>query len=456
MSEVLDKYRAELKKAEGIIETWRGAMVTALGTQLVLLQGRGATDTEAQVTQLVERAKGAKDTFQIKNIQKEFLALRKEMQAAFTVEQAPDPGGGLLSGFGGLFGKKKGEQEEGNKPGAFPLIDAAYEALVPYATLLDSFAKGTLTLQEKEEPWAEPLNAKRLEKFRELTEPESIDLGRQVYNFLIHKSNEGKVVSREREELKQVIGSLTKHIQNLAVSSDQFGDRVRDYASKVEAAKTLIEIHEIQKAILAESMEVQKANQSVRQRLSESEQKMIQAAARIAELEKELDQARQAKAIDALTQLFNRGYFDERLAEALAKYRRDKRPTSLIIFDIDHFKKFNDTFGHQVGDKVLQIVARIAKESVRESDTLCRYGGEEFVILLYDTDREQAAKVAEQVRANIHVHEFGLKGKTIHVSVSLGVGQVTDTDTGATLLKRADAALYKAKENGRNRVELAE
>lgn len=456
-SQVLQKYRDELKKAEGIIEAWRGALVAALTHMLALVKGSGELDRK--ISNLIERTKVARDAFQIRNIQKEYVLLRADVDAALAVADEGG-GGGLFAGLGGLFrkGQKEVADDEskgGVRPGHYPLVEPDTASVIPYATLLEGFSKGTLLLAEEREPFFKPLSEKRREKFKGLGEEEAAALARQIFTFLFHKSNESQIVDREREELKQVIGSLTGYIEALAVTSDDFHDKMNHHSARVAAATSLDEIKQVQRAIMGETLEIQKANASVRARLTETERQVKAAAERIAKLERELEMARQEKSVDALTGVYNRGYFDERLAEGLEKFKRDARPVCLILFDIDHFKKFNDTYGHQVGDQVLKVVAEVAKETVRASDTVCRYGGEEFALILYDTDAAAGMKVAESVRKNICAHEFGLKGKTIQVTVSLGVAPVTRDDTSATVIGRADKALYRAKDQGRNRAEPA-
>lgn len=158
---------------------------------------------------------------------------------------------------------------------------------------------------------------------------------------------------------------------------------------------------------------------------------------------------------DALTQLHNRRSFDEIMAVEYNRYYRYGHPLSLIFIDIDHFKDFNDTYGHQVGDTCLQVVGRvIAQSACRDSDVTARYGGEEFCILLPETDREGAREVAERIRQNVEQERFLVGGRQVPVTVSLGVAcHYPDTSDGAArLLREADQALYESKQNGRNQV----
>lgn len=155
---------------------------------------------------------------------------------------------------------------------------------------------------------------------------------------------------------------------------------------------------------------------------------------------------------DQLTGLYNRRYFDRHLALMLSKAQAQGRDLALMIIDMDHFKAVNDSHGHDVGDAVLKEFAQRLRRSIRGVDLACRFGGEEFVVLMPDTDMRQAEAVAERVRMTIADKPFDV-GRPLSLTVSVGVSlNEEDRDTPETLLKRADIALYQAKRSGRNRV----
>lgn len=161
---------------------------------------------------------------------------------------------------------------------------------------------------------------------------------------------------------------------------------------------------------------------------------------------------------DGLTGLYVRRYFDLRMDEEFDQAQRYGRPFSLLLFDIDHFKKFNDTHGHQTGDAVLRQFAQVIRENTRKSDICCRYGGEEMTVVLPETELRQAAALANKLCERIQDHAFtGANGEVLHVTTSIGVAAYDDAqETPQAMVEAADAALYRAKERGRNRVELAE
>jgi len=152
---------------------------------------------------------------------------------------------------------------------------------------------------------------------------------------------------------------------------------------------------------------------------------------------------------DALTGALRKDAFNEIFGVKIMEAKHVEQPLSLIIFDIDFFKKINDTYGHLAGDKVLQEVAEVVRQNIRKSEYFVRWGGEEFIVLLPGTGLQSAQMVAEKIRRAVEEHAFDEVGR---VTCSFGVTQLHPDDTIATFLQRADEALYEAKRGGRNRV----
>lgn len=158
---------------------------------------------------------------------------------------------------------------------------------------------------------------------------------------------------------------------------------------------------------------------------------------------------------DKHTGCYNKGYFNNRITLEVNKSKVTGDPLSLIIFDLDHFKKLNDNFGHDAGDYVLKEMAMLIRTNgIREQDVFARYGGEEFVILLPKTNLKQSFEIAERLRKLIENKEFMYDGKRLPVTASIGVADYRQgVNTGTDLFKRADEAVYKSKEGGRNQVQ---
>src|SRR5947208_5610672 len=157
---------------------------------------------------------------------------------------------------------------------------------------------------------------------------------------------------------------------------------------------------------------------------------------------------------DALTGLYNRRYMESHIGTLVEQAAARGKPLTVLVLDIDYFKSINDTHGHDAGDDVLREFAIRIRKSIRGIDLACRYGGEEFVVVMPETDIGVATVVAERLRRRIASEPFPIQQSARHidVTISIGIAELSVKDTSATILKRADQALYRAKRNGRNRV----
>ncbi|RWZ58703.1 diguanylate cyclase [Halobacillus fulvus] len=201
------------------------------------------------------------------------------------------------------------------------------------------------------------------------------------------------------------------------------------------------EIREINKKLEEAYLEKQEALSRLEIALQESADKTI----KLVELNEELDKV---ASTDSLTGLTNRRGFLEAYDHQISLYTQTERSFSLFLLDIDHFKLVNDTWGHLVGDQFLRDLAKILMNVARKQDTVCRYGGEEFVVLLPETDTEEARILAEKWRDAVETADWDIKA----VTISIGIATFQTEDNQNTLLAKADAALYYSKQNGRNRV----
>jgi diguanylate cyclase (GGDEF)-like protein len=173
------------------------------------------------------------------------------------------------------------------------------------------------------------------------------------------------------------------------------------------------------------------------------------------ELRRRAEAASELSMTDALTGLLNRYGLQRALQRELAEARRYARPLSCLLLDIDYFKTVNDTYGHAAGDTALVQAARVLSESVRGSDVVCRYGGEEFLVLAPETALEGAAALAEKIRLAVSARLFGEGERVFTLTLSVGVAALDGGESGNDMIARADEALYQAKQAGRNRVEAA-
>jgi diguanylate cyclase len=234
-------------------------------------------------------------------------------------------------------------------------------------------------------------------------------------------------------------------LNQLKSLTDAVQEDVREHAEIVDSSNK--ELAAMDSGDASEVMNaigpIVKANEELQQRLQETEDKLAEQA----EL---LDQQTTEARTDPLTGLLNRRGMEGEISKLLDEYEQSEMSFCYTILDIDHFKKFNDDHGHDVGDVVLSDVARVVSGAVSRQDIVARYGGEEFVILSPDTELHEAGQLLERVRAAVEANAVRSDAGDLKVTISLGVAQVGAEDSAA-LAKRADTALYAAKEAGRNR-----
>jgi diguanylate cyclase (GGDEF)-like protein len=156
--------------------------------------------------------------------------------------------------------------------------------------------------------------------------------------------------------------------------------------------------------------------------------------------------------VDELTKLYNRRYFVEALDGEFERASRYEREMALLMLDLDHFKKVNDTYGHPAGDMVLSDVGEILKKHIRRNDLACRYGGEEFAVVLPNVSKESVYSVYERFREMVSTQSFKCESKQFNITVSIGIAFSNDAESVNDLLAHVDQALYQAKESGRNRI----
>jgi diguanylate cyclase len=243
--------------------------------------------------------------------------------------------------------------------------------------------------------------------------------------------------------VRELLQQLSELAATTAHDVGEHSTRMQNVSEQISAVSSLGE-DPLRASLLAAAAQMLEANEQLQAELAETKAELHGHTKRVEVL---MTEAR----IDALTGVANRRALDEELARCYAAWQRQGRPLSLLILDVDHFKKFNDTYGHPAGDEVLRNIGRVLAASVREMDFVARYGGEEFAFVLPGTRLEDAKSAAERIRNGIAQAKVPFSGKDLQVTVSVGLAELHPGDTVASLLKHADTALYAAKSNGRNR-----
>jgi diguanylate cyclase len=246
------------------------------------------------------------------------------------------------------------------------------------------------------------------------------------------------------DELDQVIALINSAI----ASSSRYGESLADASEGLVQADGPDGWRAIVETLLQKTHEMCQVNRTLEARLLASKQE-------ISDLKENLEAVRTESLTDPLTTLANRKYFDHALEGAIVDSAADGTPLSLLMIDIDHFKNFNDSYGHLTGDQVLRLVAVAVKQNVKGQDIAARYGGEEFTVVLPHTVLRSAITVADHIRRAVMTKELMKRSTGEHlgrVTISIGVAALRGGESMASLIERADACLYAAKRTGRNRV----
>lgn len=241
-----------------------------------------------------------------------------------------------------------------------------------------------------------------------------------------------------KRQLQQRQAGLT-HDLNKNTDLDALKQSVNSHVKELNSTISLVSSLEQHTITTGQAM------QSMQAQLAELQAKNEQ-------LHQELENQRHQATHDALTQLPNRVAYNQRAAQELARWQRYQRPLSVAVLDVDHFKRFNDTYGHQAGDRVLKIIAEQLRENLRTVDFVARFGGEEFVILLPETSSDDAVVALDKLRQELSNARYKFKDEPVTITASFGVTQYREDDSVDSAFERADEALYKAKQGGRNKV----
>lgn len=275
----------------------------------------------------------------------------------------------------------------------------------------------------------------------------SADLAETLYNEFL-KSDVNDRMSSVSERMHARIEAVHEAIDSAMTTANAYSGSLQSASGDLERDLSGEDMKALATRLLSETRRMQDTNRQLEKKLEASRDD-------IAALQRDLDDVRRESMLDPLTKIANRKSFDEGLADALAEAGRTGGPLCLLLLDIDHFKSFNDTYGHQTGDQVLRLVAMTLKSNIKGKDLAARYGGEEFVAILPSTDLDGAVIVAENIRKAIQAKEL-LKRSTNErlgrITASFGVAAFKAGDSAMSLIERADQCLYAAKHAGRNRV----
>ncbi len=350
---------------------------------------------------------------------------------------------------------------DGSGPGAASSVEDAradYFFRLGATVLADMRQHRVLPTPRHYELWfvhlseANPELTRRIQTLLQSGQPLTSALMDRLYaEFLAGAETELDVIGMESDALQDVAQTLVDQVAGGQVALRHYGDALAQGAADLKQDRTHDGLVRAIMTLTSETARAAERNRELQNQLSAS-------AARIDKLRKTLSEAKREATTDGLTGLSNRRAFDTRLRRILAEATGDSsdlKPLSLLLMDVDHFKRFNDLHGHRVGDLVLRLVARLLAENVKGRDMVARFGGEEFAVLLVGADLNAAASVARQIGGAISTKKLATRGGGqgyAYVTVSIGVAQMRIGESSGALIDRADRALYEAKRTGRNRV----
>ncbi len=252
-------------------------------------------------------------------------------------------------------------------------------------------------------------------------------------------------------EMRRIISDLSESTSKVDEDASKYSQSLKDYVGELADITTDTAVQQIIGGLLDDTQSIQGTTAILQAQLKAHQQE-------IDDLRNELQYAREASLTDPLTGLANRMGFSKAIEEALSNADDMAHSLCLLMVDIDHFKRVNDTYGHVVGDKVIQLVGHSLQKQVKGKDTTARYGGEEFAILLLDTPLSGARSVAETIRTSIEnarIKDLKSKKPIGQITVSIGIGRYRTDESITDFIARTDAALYQSKNAGRNRATLA-
>lgn len=286
--------------------------------------------------------------------------------------------------------------------------------------------------------------------FDEIAEqPRGVSTGHlwSLYTRFFEKDEEA--LEAMRLELRRIVAEIQGEFQNSSGNLSNYADKLKRFAGILDVSAPPATMSNEVRNVIEDTRTMEKYQHQLDSQISSVLDEVVS-------LRKELEQVKEESRIDALTGISNRKAFDAALERVFEEAREEQTPFSILLADIDHFKKFNDTYGHLIGDKVLRFVGATLKRSVKGRDFAARFGGEEFAVILPQTELTGAGVLAEQIRKAISAGDLkDRKSEESYgkITVSIGIAQFYPGNLPNDLLQRADRALYLAKTQGRDRVE---
>ena len=278
------------------------------------------------------------------------------------------------------------------------------------------------------------------------------DAERRLKEVIFKQSQLKHSLIEAKEALKQMLAGFVDHLSEFADSTSDYHDKIETCVAKISKAEDISQLEDVLAEVISETKIIQINAQRSRDELRASKRRVEEADRRINELQTELEKTSTLVRHDQLTGAFNRRGLEEAFENEVARSQRRKSPLCVALLDIDNFKKLNDSLGHDVGDAALIHLVTVIRETLRPQDTLARFGGEEFIILLPDTPIDDAKKALVRLQRELTKRIFLTDNEKVLITFSAGVTDFRIDDNQTSVTKRADEAMYSAKKTGKNRV----
>lgn len=275
---------------------------------------------------------------------------------------------------------------------------------------------------------------------------------RQLKDVIYKQSALKRNLQEANDKLKQMLATFVDRLGDFSSTTGDYHDKIEACATRISQARDITEVSSVLEEVMRETRNMQINTARSHDDMNTMRKRVREAEHEVERLMSELSQASEMVRVDPLTGALNRKGMEEAMQREVARTRRQNAPLSIALLDIDNFKQINDNLGHRTGDMALQHLATVTRETIRPQDTLVRFGGEEFIILLPDTGMEEAVKVMERVQRELTRRYFLSDNNKLLITFSAGIGVLKSDEEPAEAIRRADQAMYLAKRAGKNRV----